>query len=144
MLKIKIVGVGKTKEEWLETAIAEYLKRLKPVAQFEFVYLKDDNALLDYLSNEAAHFITLDEQGKSFNSVTFSHFLQQHLDQNGPRLTFVIGSAEGLPPTLKTHTPSISLSPMTLTHQMVRLLLIEQIYRALEIQRGSRYHKHTK
>lgn len=144
MLKIKIVGVGKTKEEWLETAISEYLKRLKPIAQFEFVYLKDDEALLDYLSNDTLHYITLDEQGKTYSSITFSSFLQQHVDKNGPRLTFVIGGAEGLPSPLKSHTPSVSLSPMTLTHQMVRLLLIEQIYRALEIQRGSRYHKHTK
>jgi 23S rRNA (pseudouridine1915-N3)-methyltransferase len=144
MLKIKIVGVGKTKEEWLETAISEYLKRLKPIAQFDFVYLKDDDALVDYLSTDTPHYITLDEQGKSYSSITFSRFLQQHVDQNGPRLTFVIGGAEGLPASLKAHTPNISLSPMTLTHQMVRLLLIEQIYRALEIQRGSRYHKHTK
>lgn len=141
MLKIKIVGVGKTKEEWLESAIGDYLKRLTPVAQFDFIFLKDDTALLDHLKDESANYITLDDGGKQFTSVQFSHFLQQQLDQHGPRLTFVIGGAEGLPPSLKSHTPNLSLSPMTLTHQMVRLLLVEQIYRALEIQRGSRYHK---
>lgn len=141
MIKVKIIGVGKTKEEWLETAISEYLKRLTPIAQFEFLFLKDDTSLLDHLKEEPAQFITLDEGGKQFSSVQFSQFLQQQLDRNGPRLNFVIGGAEGLPPSLKSHTPNLSLSPMTLTHQMVRLLLVEQIYRALEIQRGSRYHK---
>ena len=140
MIKIKIIGVGKTKEEWLETAIAEYLKRLSPIAQFEFIFLKDDAQLLQATSEEP-HYITLDEQGKTFSSVDFAHFIQKQLDQNGPRLTFIIGGAEGLPPALKSHLPNLSLSSMTLTHQMVRLLLIEQIYRALEIQRGSRYHK---
>lgn len=140
MIKIKIIGVGKTKEEWLETAIAEYLKRLSPVAEFDFIFLKDNTQLLQTIKEES-HYITLDDQGKTFTSVGFAKFVQKELDQKGPRLTFVIGGAEGLPPALKSHTPSLSLSPMTLTHQMVRLLLVEQIYRALEIQRGSRYHK---
>lgn len=140
MIKIKILGVGKTKEEWLETAIAEYIKRLSPVAHFDFIFVKDDSQLIETLKTES-HYITLDEKGKTFSSVEFAQFVQQQLDQKGPRLTFVIGGAEGLPPALKLHTPSLSLSPMTLTHQMVRLLLVEQIYRSLEIQRGSRYHK---
>ncbi len=142
MIKIKIVGVGKTKEDWLENGIEIYLKRLAGIAQFEFVFVKDDHALLELLKKETpSAYITLDEKGSTYSSVEFSHYLQRHLDENGPRLQFVIGGAEGLPSSLKTHEPNLSLSPMTLTHQMVRLLLIEQVYRALEIQRGSRYHK---
>lgn len=142
MIKIQIVGVGKTKEEWLETAIAEYLKRLLPTARFDFLFLKDNQALLDHLKDLPERtYITLDEAGDSYNSVQFSRFLERFMHENGPRLQFIIGGAEGLPSSLKQHTPSVSLSPMTLTHQMVRLLLVEQIYRALEIQRGSRYHK---
>lgn len=142
MIKIQVVGVGRTKEEWLETAIAEYLKRLTPIARFDFLFLKDNQALLTHLKDQPPRsYITLDESGESFDSLQFSQFLEQFMRENGPRLQFVIGGSEGLPSTLKHHTPSVSLSPMTLTHQMVRLLLVEQIYRALEIQRGSRYHK---
>lgn len=140
MYRIRILSVGKTKEEWLEAAIAEYLKRLQQVATITFVWAKNDAQLLA-LAEKEENLICLDASGRMMDSVQFSSFLTKELEMRGARLTFVIGGAEGLPPSLKKEHPLISLSPMTFTHQMVRLLLIEQIYRAIEIDKGSHYHK---
>lgn len=79
------------------------------------------------------------------NSPAFSDFLFSKLEEGGSRLTFVVGGAEGLPPGLKSNPPAggakLSLSSMTFTHLWARALLAEQIYRASEIRRGSKYHK---
>lgn len=140
MIKVKILSIGKTKETWLEEAIAEYDKRLKGKISFEFVWLKNDEQLLAAAEKEAS-IIGLDPEGKMFSSEDFAAFFQQQIILSGSKITFIIGGAEGLPKGLKTKTPLISLSPMTFTHQMTRLLLIEQVYRATEILKGSNYHK---
>lgn len=140
MLKIKILSIGKTKEAWLEMAIAEYTKRLKPIAAFDFIWVKNDEQLLQHAEKED-NLICLDIHGRSFSSAEFSSYLHEKLQQHGSRLTFVIGGDMGLPPTLRQHPDRISLSPLTFTHQLTRLILIEQIYRATEIAKGSHYHK---
>ncbi|MBA3958722.1 MAG: 23S rRNA (pseudouridine(1915)-N(3))-methyltransferase RlmH [Parachlamydiaceae bacterium] len=139
MIKIKIISVGKNKEEWLETALNEYVKRLTPIATLSFQWAKDDQHLLDIALKEPL-LICLDPQGSSLSSEEFSSFLHQKLQLGGSRLTFIIGGADGLPTTLKS-SPLLSLSKMTFTHQITRLILVEQIYRAFEIARGSQYHK---
>lgn len=140
MYKIRIFSVGKTKEEWLETAIFEYQKRLKHTTTMEFVWAKNDEQLIELIEKEET-VICLDAEGQLMDSVKFSSFLIKQLEINGSRLSFVIGGAEGLPANLKRNHFLLSLSPMTFTHQMIRLILIEQIYRAVEIDKGSRYHK---
>lgn len=79
------------------------------------------------------------------NSPAFSEFVFSKLEEGGSRLTFVVGGAEGLPPGLKSKPPQggakLSLSSMTFTHLWARAILAEQIYRASEIRRGSKYHK---
>jgi 23S rRNA (pseudouridine1915-N3)-methyltransferase len=150
MFKIKILSVGKTKEAWLEQALNEYIKRLQPIAAFEFVWAKNDKQLLELVGKEG-YFICLDANGMLMSSEKFSGYLIDRLEKNGSRLTLVIGGAEGLPAELKAGNGAgagagagaelISLSPMTLTHQATRLILLEQIYRAFEIARGSKYHK---
>jgi 23S rRNA (pseudouridine1915-N3)-methyltransferase len=140
MLKLKILSVGKTKESWLEEALKEYLKRLQSAVQIEFIWAKDDLHLVELAKKEPFCF-SLDPAGRLFTSEEFSVFLDQCWEKGGSRLAIVIGGAEGLPPELKANTPLVSLSPLTFTHQMARLLLVEQIYRACEIKKGSRYHK---
>lgn len=140
MYRIKLLSVGKTKEEWLDAAIQEYVKRLQPIASFESVWAKNDTQLISLAEKEDA-VICLDASGKMFDSESFSSFLMDELTKGGSRLTFVIGGAEGLPDEMKRRYPLISLSKMTFTHQMARLLLVEQTYRAFEIDKGSRYHK---
>lgn len=140
MQKIKIISIGKTKEKWLQEAISEYTKRLSPYAQIESIWGKDDDHLLKLLINEK-NIICLDPFGQEMNSEEFSQFLQASLLEGGSRLTFVIGGAEGLPLILRQKYPLLSLSKLTFTHQFARLLLIEQIYRAFEISKGTKYHK---
>jgi 23S rRNA (pseudouridine1915-N3)-methyltransferase len=140
MYKIKILTTGKVREDWLDIAISEYLKRLKPQAEINFQIARDDQQLAQWIQKEA-HAICLDAQGELMSSDIFSKFLHTQLIQSGSRLCFVIGGAEGLPASIKASFPLISLSPMTFTHHMVRLILIEQLYRAFEIAKGSRYHK---
>lgn len=141
MIKLKILSVGKTKEKWLEEALKEYEKRLKPSLQIEWVWLKDEKQLTEQALKES-YFICLDVLGLLLSSEELSHFLQDAFQKGGSRLTIVIGGAEGLSTQLKNAAAAlISLSPLTLTHQITRLVLIEQIYRSIEIQKGSRYHK---
>lgn len=140
MYHIKILSVGKTKELWLQSAIEEYLKRLKSTVKFEFFWAKDDEHLIS-LSSKEKQIVILDPKGSMQSSEKFSRFIVQELEKGGAHLTFVIGGADGIPQSLKEKGPLISFSPMTFTHQITRLILIEQIYRGFEIARGSSYHR---
>lgn len=140
MLKLKILSVGKTKEKWLDEAFGEYQKRLKPLMQIDCQWAKDSSQLLDWALKEP-YLICLDPAGRLLSSEQFATLIEQSWDKGGSRLTIVIGGAEGLPLELKQQAQLISLSPLTFTHQITRLVLIEQIYRATEIQKGSHYHK---
>ena len=140
MYRIRIFSVGKTKEAWLEEAIAEYVKRLQHTASIEFHWAKNDEQLVALIAKEGA-VVCLDAAGKNLDSERFSSFIIKQLEAGGARLAMVIGGAEGLPPALKDAYPLVSLSPMTFTHQVARLILVEQIYRAFEIDKGTKYHK---
>lgn len=140
MLKLKIISIGKTKEKWLNEAIEEYLKRLSPLLHIEFIWAKNNDHLRDLLDKETS-VLCLDAGGKPFNSESFAEFLQVQFVKNKSRLVMAIGGSEGLPEDLKMRYCCISLSPLTMTHQIVRLVLIEQIYRAFEIAKGTQYHK---
>lgn len=142
MIKVKILSVGKTKEKWLEEAMQEYSKRLKSIILFEFVWVSTTHALIAMAEKEPL-VIALDPQGSEHTSESFCHFFYQKIEEGGSRLTFVIGENEGLPKAFRQKNTLISLSKLTFTHQMTRLILVEQIYRASEIRRGSSYHKHT-
>ncbi len=140
MQKLKVISVGKTKQKWLDDAIKEYIKRLSQTLEMEFIWAKDDDGLIK-LVNKEDNVVCLDPQGKMYTSEQFSEFILDRFEKGGSRLSLVIGGAEGLPPEFKLKHPLISLSKMTFTHQCTRLILIEQIYRAFEISRGSKYHK---
>jgi 23S rRNA (pseudouridine1915-N3)-methyltransferase len=137
MIKVKIFTVGKTKERWLQEAIDAYLKRLSSQMTVEWAYAKNDTQLLSFLKKESSY-ICLDPKGTAFSSEAFSKWLTQR----GSRLTFVIGGAQGLERAVLSEASAlISLSPLTFTHQLARLILVEQLYRACEIEKGSSYHK---
>jgi 23S rRNA (pseudouridine1915-N3)-methyltransferase len=140
MLRLKILSVGKTKESWLNQALEEYIKRLKPVLDIEFIWAKNDAQLLTLIEKKTSY-ICLDANGKQMDSPEFSQYVLTKFEESGTRLTFVIGGPEGLPLKLKNHRETISLSRLTMTHQIVRLVLLEQIYRAFEIAKGTPYHK---
>ncbi len=129
-MRIKIISPGKNKESWLLEALAEYEKRLSRDVKLEWIFPKE-------LTLIEGPYALLDVEGKKLSSVEFSQYLMSK-----PAHTFVIGGAEGPPKEIKEKASfKFSLSDMTFTHQMVRLILLEQIYRGLEIHKGSKYHK---
>jgi 23S rRNA (pseudouridine1915-N3)-methyltransferase len=140
MYKIKILSIGKTKERWLEQGMLEYIKRLKPTAKIEYHWTKDEDQLMS-LAEKEPFLICLDPQGKTLTSEEFSGFLLEALESGGSRLTFLIGGAEGIPASIKKSATLVSLSKLTFTHQLSRLILLEQLYRGFEIAKGSSYHK---
>eukprot|EP01031_Cornospumella_fuschlensis_P029643 gene29643-35781_t len=127
-------------DDWIALGCTEYEKRLSGSLKLQTVFLKSNEDLIRTLKEQKGVAICLDETGKQFTSEEFSAHLLKAYEEGGAQVTFVIGGHDGLPKELKTKD-CISLSKMTWTHQMARLLLIEQIYRAFEIRKGSSYHR---
>ena len=155
-MKIKLICVGKTVKKYLQEGESEYLKRLKhycPVEMIEIPELKnvkklskgqikteEGNLILSKLKPQE-QLILLDENGAQFGSVQFSKFIQKRKNQGGKSIVFVIGGAYGFSEEVYAKAQSkISLSPMTFSHQMVRLFFLEQLYRAHTILKGEPYH----
>ena len=137
MFKVKIIAIGRSKEAWLSAALAEYEKRLKGRLGIEWLLAEDNGALAAYCRKEPL-LIALDIKGDLISSEAFS----EKWMRLGTRAAFAIGGPDGLSADiLKLAHWRWSLSPLTFTNQMARLLLVEQLYRALEIERGSPYHK---
>ena len=159
-MKIKVIAVGKIKENYLKEGINEYLIRLSAYAKTEMVEVADSKVKdnpnksdIDKVVNEEGerilskiksndYVINLDLNKKEFDSVEFSKFIDQKMVESGSSLTFVIGGSYGLSNKVKERgNYSISLSKMTFLHQMTRLILLEQIYRAFKILNNETYHK---
>jgi 23S rRNA (pseudouridine1915-N3)-methyltransferase len=155
MFKIRIIAVGKNKEPWIEQAIEHYLKLLKKYCRVEIVYtseVKKTKALSDIeaMRREAAYIdkhldaepvFALCDNGRKMNSLKFSSFIEK-LMLESDRCAFIIGGAYGIDGDLmKRSRDKISLSPMTMSHQLVRPVLLEQLYRAFSIFSGGKYHK---
>lgn len=137
MIEIHIYTVGKTKEQWVINTCKEYIKRLKPWARVVFNAVKDDTQLIQALE-KVSRYIILDVKGKQMSSPEFA----QCVENQGSRIIFVIGGPTGLPQkVMEGAALSISLSPMTFTHQVIRIILVEQLYRAYTIQKNIPYHK---
>ena len=158
-MKIRIVAAGKLKEKYLREGVAEYEKRLAPFASVELLEMREEympenpseaqrqQALakegerLLRLVPEKSFLIVLDVKGKLLSSEALAKELAGLALQGKSDLTFLIGGAFGLSQAVRECADlRISFSPMTFTHQMVRLLLYEQIYRAFKINRGEKYH----
>ncbi|KAF6004138.1 hypothetical protein CCYA_CCYA04G1322 [Cyanidiococcus yangmingshanensis] len=144
-LHISILAEGKSKFPWLEEGFREYEKRLSPYAQLHQLWVRDTPSLVRRTRQQrtAERVLALDaSRGKSCTSEEFARLVFDELERGGSRITFVIGGATGLPEQVLSEAHHVlSLSSLTFTHQMVRLILIEQVYRAIEIRRHSPYHK---
>jgi 23S rRNA (pseudouridine1915-N3)-methyltransferase len=146
-VKIRIVGRKSGGEKWLESSYSTYESRLKSTnLKVTTQWHKNDDELIKGTEsdNSKGHqVVLLDPLGKLLTSEKFSEDMYKWLEDGGSRLTFVIGGCDGLPEDLKSIYGSqmISLSLLTFTHQFARILLMEQIYRASEIKKGSGYHK---
>ena len=136
----KIIAVGKIKKQWIQEGIEMYLKRLPGLKVIEIkdnTQIKEERTIKE-LINKNETLITLNENGQSFSSKQ----LATNLLKLNQKFTFIIGGASGLSPSLNSSASwQLSLSPLTFPHEIARLLLIEQLYRAKTISQGGPYHK---
>ena len=139
-MKIKILAVGKLKEKAYQSRIFEYIKWINRDLPAELIFLKDNDKvnkkLLAHI-NPKEHTICLSEEGEKRSSKEFSKLLfNKALDY-----TFIIGGPDGLPKYIKEKANQIfSLSELTFPHEMALLIVAEQLYRAVSIEKGSKYH----
>jgi 23S rRNA (pseudouridine1915-N3)-methyltransferase len=142
-VKLKIAWIGKTKSPAFQASTDEYLKRLSHYAETEGLTLKDEAALMKLCDQRPAkHFLVLlDSKGKQFSSEEFARFIGDHQERNPLPLLFAIGAADGFSDNARrSATTVISLGKMTLAHELARVVLLEQLYRAFTILKGHPYH----
>lgn len=159
-MNITIISVGKLKEKYLKQGIEEYLKRLKSYAkvnieevpdeqapdhlseaEIEEVKRKEGEKILSKLSQDT-YCITLEIEGKQLTSEMFAKKLDDLATYGKSKIAFIIGGSHGLSDEVKKRSDfALSFSKMTYPHQLMRLILVEQIYRAFRINRGEPYHK---
>lgn len=145
MIKVNIVCVGKIKESFYRDAVAEYAKRLSRFCRFEVKELAEGRNPEDeadsILKNAKGHIIALCIEGKELSSTQLAEHIKGLYDR-GEEITFIIGSSCGLSKRVKDAAHMrLSFSPMTFPHQLMRVILAEQIYRAFMINSGAEYHK---
>ncbi|HEX3821760.1 MAG TPA: 23S rRNA (pseudouridine(1915)-N(3))-methyltransferase RlmH [Candidatus Sulfotelmatobacter sp.] len=145
-MKIKIAWIGKTKEAAVQSLTDEYLKRISRFAQVEGIGLRDEGALLEVSGRSGksaakSTLVLMDSRGKEFSSETFAKFIGDYQDRTPLPLMFAIGGADGFSDeTRRSAQHVISLGKMTLPHELARVVLLEQIYRAFTILKGHPYH----
>ncbi len=144
-MKIKIAWIGKTKEAAIASLTEEYLKRISRFVPVEGVTLRDEADLLAKFGgvgkSAKCTLALLDSRGKEFSSEQFARFLGDYQDRNPLPLVFAIGGADGFSDAVKSAAQqTISLGKMTLAHELARVVLLEQVYRAFTILKGHPYH----
>jgi 23S rRNA (pseudouridine1915-N3)-methyltransferase len=151
-VKIKIAWIGKTKEPAIQSLTDEYLKRISRYAPVDALILRDEAALLQACGLTApgkakqpaaakSMLVLLDSGGKQFSSEEVARFIGDHQDRNPMPLVFAVGPADGFSDVARSaaqHT--ISLGRITLAHELARVVLLEQVYRAFTILKGHPYH----
>ena len=155
-MKIKLLAIGKTDNKELQQLIQVYQNRLKHYIKFELAIISDIKNVKNLSQNQQKEkegalilkhlqptdeLILLDEKGKEFRSIEFSKYLQKKMNSGIKQLVFVIGGPYGFSESVyKKAKGKISLSKMTFSHQMVRLFIVEQIYRGFTIIKNEPYH----
>ncbi len=154
-MKIELRCIGKTETGYLTEGIEIFRKRLAHYTNFEIVILPDiknapteksallkkEGALILEKLSDSDILVLFDENGKQYSSVAFSEFIENKQITNTPRLIFQVGGAFGFSDAVyERANAKISLSAMTFSHQMVRLIIVEQLYRAFTILKGEKYH----
>ncbi len=155
-MKIKLLVIGKTDDKHLLQLISTYQNRLKHYIKFELEIIPDiknvknlselqqkekEGQLILQKLQSSDQLILLDEKGKEFRSVEFANWLQKKMNSGIKQLVLVIGGPYGFSDTVyKKASGKISLSKMTFSHQMVRLFVVEQLYRGFSILRNEPYH----
>jgi 23S rRNA (pseudouridine1915-N3)-methyltransferase len=145
-VKIEIAWIGKTKEPAIQALTGEYLQRIARYAQVEGIVMRDEAALLARFSRTAkgsgkATLALMDSRGKEYSSEGLAKFLGDYQERNPLPLVLAIGGADGFSDTARTAAQHIiSMGKMTLAHELARVVLLEQVYRAFTILQGHPYH----
>jgi len=145
-MKIKVAWIGKTKEPAIQALTDEYLKRISRYAEVSGVPVKDEAAILSLANGERQQnkerhkLVLLDSRGKQFSSEELASFLEREQVNANP-LLFAIGGSDGFSEKARCHAGfTLSLGKMTLPHELARVVLVEQLYRAFTILKHHPYH----
>jgi 23S rRNA (pseudouridine1915-N3)-methyltransferase len=143
-VKLKVAWIGKTKEPAIQSLTDEYLKRLSRYVEVEGSSLKDEAAVLKLSAQDARPrhtLVLLDGRGKQLSSEELAKFLGDYQDRNPLPLVFAVGGADGFSDQARQNsTMVLSLGKMTLAHELARVVLLEQLYRAFTILKSHPYH----
>jgi len=155
-MKITLINLGATHDGYLKDGIAIFEKRIRHYISFEMVYLSEPRNMKNFPENvqkesegkiilssleKVDHPVLLDVMGKQHDSEAFSKFIQQDMNRGTRHLAFIIGGPYGFSNEVYTAVPEkLSISTMTFSHQIIRLIFLEQLYRAFTIIRGEPYH----
>jgi 23S rRNA (pseudouridine1915-N3)-methyltransferase len=144
-MKLKVAWIGKTRDATIQALTDEYLKRLRRYAEIDSGAFKDESAVLKLCERSARPvrfaLVLVDSRGNEFSSEQFACWLREYRDRNSQPLLFAVGAADGFSGEARTAaTMVMSLSKMTLAHELARVVLLEQIYRAFTILAGHPYH----
>ena len=140
-MQLTILAVGRLRDRPIQALCDDYVRRIRRHLSCEVVEVKTHAQVCKRLSDQA-RVILLDAGGRTFDSKGFADWFGQQLTYERRDLVFVIGGAEGHSEAVKQRTDeTLSLGPMTLPHRLARVVLAEQLYRALSILRGEPYHK---
>jgi len=155
-VKISIFCMGRTRERFIQDGIEKYLRYLKPYAPTELNVLREEKvedlrdaprirkleaAKIKKAISPNAYVVALDERGREFTSHEFAAFMDKALEKGTREMSFVLGGAMGLDESVTGKADTVlALSRWTLTHEMARLVLLEQLYRAFTIIKGKTYH----
>ncbi|HTP67986.1 MAG TPA: 23S rRNA (pseudouridine(1915)-N(3))-methyltransferase RlmH [Dongiaceae bacterium] len=142
-MKIRLLMLGKTRGAEASALVSEYVKRIGRSCPIEVSEVRDGEAALKKLNaDRAATALLLDAGGKTYDSVAFAKWMGEMRDRGTREVIFVCGDADGFPAELRERVkPKVSLSAMTYSHELARVMLAEQIYRAFAILSGSPYPK---
>ena len=144
-MKLQITWIGKTKETAIRELTAEYLKRISRYVAAESHEMSDEDALLELAAGKSGRVrpvvVLLDARGRQFTSEEFAELLRDQQDRGTQNLFFAVGPADGFSDKARGAADLIlSFGKMTLAHELARIVLLEQIYRAFTILKGHPYH----
>jgi 23S rRNA (pseudouridine1915-N3)-methyltransferase len=151
-MRLKVLWVGKSRDPWVKEAVAEYAGRLRRYAPLELYEIRDEKGAeaeemrrrecerIEKLIPAGATLVLLDERGEPMNSPGLATYIGRQRDSGTGELVFAIGGAYGFSEEFRRRGRLLALSRMTFTHQMVRVFLLEQLYRAFTILNGEPYH----
>jgi len=143
-LKFTFLFMGKKRAGLLHDGIEDYLARIQNTYEARIISGKKNGEMARFLNrtSQGSYVIGLAEKGQSFNSAEFAHCLREIMERGKKEIVFLVGEADGLDAALQENCDMLlSLSPMTFNHRLARLVLLEQVYRALSIIQNTPYHR---